>query len=715
MRRLLSFVVVLAASGLGLFVPSAAAPDIVRSLTVSGTEVGMYPAFDPAVLRYAATTTASTGGTLEITATTSDPSGSVLVDGQPATTPTTVSGLAEGQEVSVVIDDTDGRTTYSVMYLPAGFPALHATTRTPDREQPGLIGLTLNAFDGAQPAFGAIVDRNGVPVYAVDGPWDTDLKQQPNGDVTVSRLTRAGGGHTGYALVTLDRSDRSLPEEPTSYEVTDGLTDTDGHDSIRLADGSTVLIGYEPSNDACLPDTTYLDATIQKLDPAGNVVFQWTSQGMEGEALNTIPWPTTGCQHIDYAHINSVVSVEDGDIIASFRHFSAAYRIATRAHDGYAKGDIVWKFGGKHSSFAFPNDPLGGPCAQHTVSQLANGHLLVFDNGTSGFCVDPADPTGPAIARGTTRVSEYALDLAASPKPTATLVWSYPDDGSKYAMFAGSARRLGNGNTLIGWAADRSALATEVDAAGQTVWELKAADPPVGKQRYATYRAELITALRPTPAPNGPADGATVVQDSVVPASALCTDWAGSSLDACTTTGTIGGRLDTSTLGAHTWTVAATDGAGNSTTIARSYRVVDGYLVDGIVRKDGSKSWKRDNVYGPEGQLVRQRVARRHTATARWRVQNDGARPDTLALSGTGGTKRFRVRYLDGRTDVTAAVVAGTYRTTTLAPGAWTTLRVEVTPTRRAHGGASRTVRLQAASTSAANVDSVATQVTVRR
>ena len=65
------------------------------------------------------------------------------------------------------------------MYLPAGFPALHATTNLPGQVQPGLVGLTLTP--STRPArFGALVDRNGVPVYAVTGPWDTDLKEQPN-------------------------------------------------------------------------------------------------------------------------------------------------------------------------------------------------------------------------------------------------------------------------------------------------------------------------------------------------------------------------------------------------------------------------------------------------------------------------------------------------------------------------------------------------------
>lgn len=714
MRRVLGVVVVLAVSSLGLFVPTAAAPDPVRSLAVTGTDVVSYPAFDPAIRRYAATTTVATDGTLEITATTTDPDGVVLVDDAPATGPTTVSGLAEGDEVSVVIDDAAGRATYSVMYLPAGFPALHATTRTPDQEEPGLIGLTLNAFDGVQPAFGAIVDRNGVPVYAVDGPWDTDLKQQPNGDVTVSRLTRAGGGHTGYALVTLDRTDRSLPEEPTSYEVTGGLTDTDGHDSIRLADGSTILIGYEPRGDC---GTGYLDATIQKLDPAGNVVFQWTSAGLESEALSTILWPNSGpCQRIDYAHINSVVSVEDGDIIASFRHFSAAFRIATVAHDGYGKGDIVWKLGGRDSDFVFDgaDDAYpGGPCAQHTVSQLPNGNIVVFDNGTSGFCVDPANPAAPGIARGQTRVTEYDLDTSVTPH-RATLVWSYAPPGT-YAMFAGSARRLEHGNTLIGWAADRSALATEVDDQGQTVWELKAADPPVGKQRYATYRAELITALRPEVI--GPADGAVLVQGSSAPA-AGCADWAGSPLASCTTTGVTAGHLDTSTVGVHTWTVLGTDGAGNVTTASRAYTVrPPAWVPDGLIRKAGASSWRGADVYGSAiDQTVRQRARRGHVAASTWTVQNDGDRTDRFRLVGTGSNARWKVRYLAAGTDVTRAVVAGTYRTAALAPGQAVALRVRVTPTRSARAGSTRAVVLRATSTtSATGVDAVATRVTVRR
>jgi hypothetical protein len=74
------------------------------------------------------------------------------------------------------------------------------------------------------------------------------------------------------------------------------------------------------------------------------------------------------------------------------------------------------------------------------------------------------------------------------------------------------------------------------------------------------------------------------------------------------------------------------------------------------------------------------------------------------------------VRYFAGHVDVTAAVVAGTYRTTSLAPGATTTLRIKVTPTRRARVGGHRTFVLSASSVgSGIALDRVATRVTARR
>jgi hypothetical protein len=283
-----------------------------------------------------------------------------------------------------------------------------------------------------------------------------------------------------------------------------------------------------------------------------------------------------------------------------------------------------------------------------------------------------------------------------------------------FAFFAGNASRLANGNTLIGWASEMKATATEVDSAKNELWAIQV---PSGNN-YKTYRAALITALAPGATFSGPADHATVLVGDQVPVDATCRDFAGRAIDTCEVSGLLDGKLDTRTAGTRTWQVTSSYGAGNTTTITRHYTVRPALrLPDGLIRKAGSSTWKGGNVYGAAtGQTVKQRAHRRHTATSFWKVQNDGERTDTFLLEGTRSTRRFKVHYFAGSTDVTSAVVAGTYRTAALVAGASTVLRIEVTPTRRAHVGRSRTVRLHATSASSAvAVDAVATQVTARR
>ena len=109
---------------------AAAAP--VHQISVTGTGVGTYPAFDPSISRYGVTTTAATGGTLTVTATTSDPAGVVTVNGRTAPGGTrTLTGLSQGDEVAVFITDSAGTARHSFVYLPPQFPTLERVTPDP--------------------------------------------------------------------------------------------------------------------------------------------------------------------------------------------------------------------------------------------------------------------------------------------------------------------------------------------------------------------------------------------------------------------------------------------------------------------------------------------------------------------------------------------------------------------------------------------------------
>ena len=128
-------------------------------------------------------------------------------------------------------------------------------------------------------------------------------------------------------------------------------------------------------------------------------------------------------------------------------------------------GDVIWKLGGLSNEFTI-NDPLGGPCGQHHAQRLPNGNLLFFDNGQ--YCPPSYPPRGEF-----SRAVEYALDEI---NLVATLVWSFTQPGA-YAPFGGSAQRLQNGNTLIGWGGrPNDMFVTEIDPSGNIVLEMRLID-----------------------------------------------------------------------------------------------------------------------------------------------------------------------------------------------------------------------------------------------
>ena len=687
--------------------PAAAPP--VHTVTVGGTGTGMYPAFDPDVERYAVTTGPDSGGTLTVTATTSDPAGRILIDGRrDADGTATLSGLEGGDEVSVVIEDAGGRAVHSLVYLPAYFPRLETVVDEPGTTAGDVLLTLFNVRQGTgpRPSFETAVDRNGVPRWVEATPAgkvSMDLKPAGfGGHWTVSRPTATSAGRTGAAVVELDEQFRPV----RSFETV-GLADTDNHDSIVRADGSRILVGYEPN-----AATGRVDSTIQEVDADGDVVYTWNSGDHLDPALET----TSAASAKDYAHINSIQVMPDGDILASFRNLSAVLKIAWSAHDGYQRGDVVWRLGGRHSDFTFVDDPYpSGPCAQHTANLLPNGHVLIYDNGSvllgadQSNCVNPADPSGPTINRPQTRITEYALDEGAG---TATLVWDYVETG-RFAYFAGSARRLPNDHTLIGWAAAQQAVATEVDADEIKLWEIRTAD---GYITYRAVKAVVPDAIPPTARVLAPTEGASYVAGARVPVDVTCRDRGGSSLHGCTAPQT----LDTASPGEHTVAVTAVDGAGNTTTVTRTYTVVPATRVpDAAVKRTEGGAWVGNDVLGGYGsQTVQQALARTGAVrSAVVRVRNDGNTAARFAVLGTAGGVRFRVQYLVAGTDRTPAVVAGRYRTQLLAPGTYVDLRVRVTRLRSAVPGNARTFRVRASSLGTPERrDAVATRVrAVRR
>ena len=652
-----SLLVVPAAGG------SEAAVEPVHDIEISGTGVGMYPAFSSTVERYGLTTTAGTLGSLTVEASTSDPNGVVLFDGVPTPSgTTTVEDLEVGDEVSVMIKDSAGTAVHALIYLPPQFPAMTANVPATAASSTSDVTLNVSRYALVTPNFEAALDRNGVPRHVRSFPnasQSADLKPGPDGHYLVARSPTPTSGRTGAQIVELDGG---FQETGRTFETV-GLVDTDQHDAILRPDGSRVLLAYEPN-----ADTGLTDSVIQEVDPQGQVVYTWNS----GDHM--VPADETVTPDVDdYAHVNSIEFTASGDILASFRNLSTVLKIAWQDHGGgIDRGDILWRLGGRSSDFEFVDDPFGGPCAQHTANELANGNILLFDNGSDdlsgqpSLCLDPEDPDGPRDNRAQTRIAEYAIDQTDG---TATLVWDYQVDG-RFARFAGSARRLGNGNTLIGWAADTNAVATEVDDDGNVVWELKNED---GYFAYRVAPATVVDVVDPVVTVTSPVNGAAYAYGESVTPEFGCSDRGGSSLHTCS-----GPAVDTRVAGRHTYQVKGIDGDGNTTTVTRSYTVAPAPFSrpDLLIRAPG-KQWIGNNVYFAAGTRLAVQKLRRAggKAVAAVRVEAQGNRADQVTVRGSSGTPKWGVRYYRGATDVTTLVKAGRLQAS-MTPGQSFDLRV---------------------------------------
>lgn len=676
---------------------AAAADEPVHGLSVVGADTGLFPAFAPSVARYAITTTHATAGTVTVTATSSDASRVIRFNG--VSDPdgvVTLDGLVEGDEIAVFIEDSAGVARYTLVYLPADFPTLERVT--PDESlaevTPGHVLLTLGLFTAPSDFFETAVDANGVPAFVRRTARSMDLQRQPNGSYSVFRPTTTPG-RTGSDLFELDAG-----HQPVRTWRTVGLVNTDPHDAILLPDGSAWLMAYEPN-----VDTALVDAVIQHVGADGTVLFSWTSAPYAAE---TTVDPASDFS-ADYAHINSFEVLPDGHLLASFRHFSSVYKIATHADGPHLPGDVIWKLGGRNSDFAFPVGDLG-PCAQHTARMLPNGDVLVFDNGSwtvnsQTLCVDPADPDGPSVARTSTRVVEFALDeLAGTATPVAP-VFSPP---GFFALFAGSAQPLAEGATLVGWAADTDAMASEIAADGDVVWEIRDAAP--SGPRYFSYRAHKAVVpdvIAPEVSVGVPADGASYVEGESVAAAYECTDRGGSSLHTCSGTADSGQPLDTATVGLHTFEATATDGSGGTITVTRSFTVLPAARPDAAIRLRGTPDYRGLDLYGGSARQRVRATIDRPGGKARVFVSltNDGAVADRLSIEVREASPWFRV----------SGSCANHGTSPTLAPGQSWVCRLTVTRIAGAQAGRKTLVRVPVHSvTNPSRRDVVAVKVRAR-
>ena len=282
------------------------------------------------------------------------------------------------------------------------------------------------------------------------------------------------------------------------------------HELTVLEDGRVIYPSrehyvFDDSVNGGAAETTFLVDNLRVWDPASGRVEQVWDAKEAWDILDPdqrVPRPPL-LGGYGWTHVNSVSIGPRGNVILSSHTRNQVVSLSPDYRT------IEWQLGGPDSDYRFPN-PADRFYRQHTAAQLANGNVLVFDNGQ----------TRPDAEGGRySRALELRLDDAAG---AAVKVWEYRPAPDVYSDHFGSAYRLRNGNTLVNFSvrdrADQPLLVAEVDAAGNEVFRFENLPwfetAPRLPSRYRAYGGiESImgeTMLRPPAAASAPAPVETV-------------------------------------------------------------------------------------------------------------------------------------------------------------------------------------------------------------
>lgn len=430
--------------------------------------------------------------------------------------------------------------------LPADFPKVRV-----EQTNKAKTGLTLfpvsrftpGDFDAGVPQ---AIDRWGYLV-AVDGAgevvwWvDTlstvaDVQRGSRGQI------RYGFNEAGIAEITpLGRLERALlAQGPARGPVDPGFipvaADTLHHDVIELPNGHWLTLATEARSlgpsDCPTYDKTYtvVGDDVLELDPATGAIVSKVRlfdlldpcRRVDADFKSQFWSPVYGAGSADWTHANSLFYDPSRNVVfVSLRHQDWVLGIR-RDDDASGKaGSLMFKFG-PEGDFPLSGDGALFPYHQHAARILSNGHLALFDNGTTR----PGTNDAFVTQLPPSRAAEFEL-MTSGPQPSwkATQVWHWGEDQVRaldgatgksipwYSPVVGDSVYTADGTVLITYGAllwppagfllnpkvRKSARVVEVthEAAGKVVFDLRVEDPADKGTDYLVYRATRIPTLYP--------------------------------------------------------------------------------------------------------------------------------------------------------------------------------------------------------------------------
>jgi Arylsulfotransferase (ASST) len=317
-----------------------------------------------------------------------------------------------------------------------------------------------------------LVDLNGVAVHRWDLPYRPGRHARilPGGNLAYNGTLP--GGPALFPMWHKYHGGALCEVAPDGTILREHRDDLHHHDAHHFGDGRILYTAVEPLTAAAaraIPGgvpgseagrgpvtegTVYADV-IKETGPGGAIAWTWRA----AEHLDPDRYPLQ--PHYRREHwplINSVYPLADGNILASLRSVSAVIIIDR------GTGKVIWHLG------------AGTVAQQHCASELPDGSILLFDNGTF------------RTAESVTYSRVIEVD-----RQSKAITWEYRDSPAEnfFTPFMGAAQRLPNGNTLITESAFGRIF--EVTRSGQVCWEYVV-------PYFSAYRARAAGALFPAPA-----------------------------------------------------------------------------------------------------------------------------------------------------------------------------------------------------------------------
>jgi hypothetical protein len=296
----------------------------------------------------------------------------------------------------------------------------------------------------------AAVDAAGEVVWY----WRTD-------DFPFGATRREGG-----TFVFMDRGRGLVEVEPAGRvvrELPQDVADRELHHDVIATPWNTIL--FLAFDERPFEDRTLRGEAIWEWDPeSGSPVRRWTSWDHLDPEVDR--GPRFG---VEWLHANSLAVGPRNNILVSLHYLNQVISIAPDWNS------LEWRLGGVNPTM--PVSPGAEFSGQHTARELAGGRIILFDNGL--------DRGGPSRA--------LELDMSGG---NARVEWEWAPIPANFAAIVSSARRLPNGNTLVGFGlAEGVAGSTgptafyEVDAGGETLWRVEPGNTNV------MFRAEPLTTI----------------------------------------------------------------------------------------------------------------------------------------------------------------------------------------------------------------------------